>query len=179
MKVLFRYYIWIMDLSTAKQELITAWGTLGSSWGINRTMAMIHALLMVSPEALSAEEVMDELKISRGNANMNLRALMDWGLVEKRVKPGERKEFFWAEKEVWQLAQKVAAERKRRELDPLVRVLDKLQDVEGSGTEVETFQKVTKDLQGFAIQSSSLIDSFTQSKSNWVMKVLALFKKRK
>ncbi|HAA16710.1 MAG TPA: transcriptional regulator [Cytophagales bacterium] len=167
-----------MEYSKAKSELIAAWGTLGSSWGVNRTMAMIHALLMISPEALSTEEVMGELKISRGNANMNLRALMDWGLAEKRVKPGERKEYFYTTKDVWDLARKVAEERKRRELDPILRVLNMVQEVEGDGEEAETFRKVTQELHSFASQSSALIDTFTGSKANWVLKVLGLFKKK-
>ena len=167
-----------MEYSKAKSELVAAWGTLGSSWGINRTMAMIHALLMISPEALSTEEVMEELKISRGNANMNLRALLDWGLAQKRVKPGERREYFYTTKDVWELARKVAEERKRRELDPIMRVLTMVKEVEGEGPEADTFRQVTQDLAAFAGQSASLIDTFTSSKSNWVLKVLGFFKKR-
>ena len=79
-----------MKLAEAKSQFIQAWGTLGSKWGINRTMAQLHALLMVSPDPLSAEELMEALNISRGNANMNIRDLMDWGLVEKIHKPGDR-----------------------------------------------------------------------------------------
>ena len=67
-----------MEYDVAKDKLIQAWGTLGASWGLNRTMAQIHALLMISTESLSAEEIMEELNISRGNANMNIRALIDW-----------------------------------------------------------------------------------------------------
>ncbi|WP_431198790.1 GbsR/MarR family transcriptional regulator [Mucilaginibacter sp. P25] len=87
-----------MELAEAKLKFIEAWGKLGSEWGINRTMAQVHALLMISPEALTTEEVMAELSISRGNANMTLRDLIDWGLVEKRHKTGERKEFFTPKK---------------------------------------------------------------------------------
>ena len=70
-----------MTLDEGKESFIQSWGTLGSSWGITRTMAQIHALLLVSPEALSAEDIMAQLQISRGNANMNIRALIDWNLV--------------------------------------------------------------------------------------------------
>src|SRR5271163_2942662 len=90
-----------MQLAEAKAKFIADWGRFGTNWGINRTMAQIHALLLVSPDALSAEEVMEQLSISRGNANMNLRELMDWGLVQKVIVPGERKEFFSAEKDIW------------------------------------------------------------------------------
>ena len=79
-----------MELVEAKQKFIEAWGKLGSEWGINRTMAQVHALLLITPEELTTEEIMETLQISRGNANMTLRDLISWGLVEKRHKPGER-----------------------------------------------------------------------------------------
>ena len=88
-----------MEFSEGKQKFIQTWGTLGSSWGISRTMAQVHALLLISPEALTTEEVMEDLKVSRGNANMNLRDLMDWGLISKVLVAGERKEYFVAEKD--------------------------------------------------------------------------------
>ena len=96
-----------MELQEGKDKFIQAWGTLGSHWGINRTMAQVHALLLISPEALSAEEIMAELNISRGNANMNVRTLMDWGIVTKVVKSGERKEFFFSDKDIWDLAKQI------------------------------------------------------------------------
>ncbi len=70
-----------MKLEAAKQEFINSWGVLGTQWGISRTMAQIHALLLVTPDPIHAEAIMEQLQISRGNANMNLRDLMDWGLV--------------------------------------------------------------------------------------------------
>ena len=83
-----------MQLTEGKKKLIEAWGTLGSSWGINRAMAQIHALLMVAPQPLSTDDIMEQLNISRGNANMNVRSLMEWGIVKKELKAGDRKEFF-------------------------------------------------------------------------------------
>src|SRR3954471_20846731 len=99
-----------MELKEAKDKFLNAWGTLGSNWGINRTMAQIHALLLISPNSLSAEEIMEDLKISRGNANMNLRDLIDWGLIYKEIKAGERKEFFHAEKDIWKAAKQIIKE---------------------------------------------------------------------
>jgi len=87
-----------MEFKEAKNKYIQTWGALGSQWGINKTMAQIHALLMISIEPLSIEEIMDELQISRGNTSMNIRALIDWGIVFKESKSGERKEFFTAER---------------------------------------------------------------------------------
>src|SRR6185295_6647027 len=106
-------YICFMKLPEAKDKFIHAWGKLGSSWGINRTMAQVHALLLISPEPLSAEDIMKELAISRGNANMNLRELINWGLVEKEHVKGERREFFSAEKDIWKVAMQIAKERKK------------------------------------------------------------------
>src|ERR1700741_4977652 len=102
----------IMKYNEAKDKFIQTWGTLGSSWGISRTMAQVHALLLISPEPLSTEEIMEDLKISRGNSNMNVRDLIDWGLVYKELKAGERKEFFRAEKDIWKVAKQIIKERR-------------------------------------------------------------------
>src|SRR6186713_2328479 len=96
-----------MKLTEAKQQFISSWGAFGSQWGINRTMAQIHALLLVSSEALSADDIMEQLGISRGNANMNIRELINWGLVERILQPGERKEFFLADKDIWHVARQI------------------------------------------------------------------------
>lgn len=110
-------------LARARDEFITQWGAIGSAWGINRTMAQIHALLMVSPRALTTDEIMEELKISRGNAHSNLRELAGWGLVRGVIRKGERKEYFEAEKDVWKMFCTVGRERRRRELEPALQVI--------------------------------------------------------
>lgn len=161
-----------MKYSDAKEKYIQAWGTLGSSWGINRTMAQIHALLMVTTAPLSAEEIMEELTISRGNANMNLRALMDWGLAEKVLVSGERKEFFKAEKDIMKISVQVAKERKRRELDPILKLLNEISEVEGETNDAKEFKKVTKDLLKFANQTDSVLDLYIKSNQNWFFKIL-------
>ena len=120
-----------MQLPEAKGKFIEAWGKLGSEWGINRTMAQVHALLLVSPMELTTEEIMEDLKISRGNANMTLRDLISWGLVEKQHKAGERKEYFFANKDTWYIARQVARERRKREHDPIIKILNELSKVEG------------------------------------------------
>lgn len=161
-----------MKYSEAKEKYIQAWGTLGSSWGVNRTMAQIHALLMISTVPLSTEELMEELKISRGNTNMNVRALMDWGLAEKVLVPGERKEYFKADKNIMNIGVQVAKERKRRELDPIIKLLSEITQVEGETAEAKEFRKVTKDLQKFATQTESVLDLFIKSNQNWFFKIL-------
>ena len=111
------------QLHAARDEFVTQWGAIGSAWGINRTMAQIHALLIITPRALTTDEVMDELTISRGNAHTNLRELTGWGLVRSVIRKGERKEYFEAEKDVWKMFCIIVRERKRREIRPAIGVL--------------------------------------------------------
>jgi len=116
----------------AKQKFIQTWGTLGSSWGISRTMAQVHALLLISPDPLSTEEVMEELKISRGNSNLTIRDLISWGLVYKEFKAGERKEYFRAEKDIWKVAKQIIKERRKREIEPVLSIMEALKKIEGN-----------------------------------------------
>ena len=156
-----------MDLQEGKEKFIQSWGALGSSWGINRTMAQIHALLLVSPNPLSAEEIMEELQISRGNANMNIRALIDWGLVFKTLIKGERKEYFIAEKDMWEVVKNIIAQRKKKELEPMLKVLDELAEVEGTDEDSETFSKVIQDIKLFSNKADSTLDTLIKADSNW------------
>ncbi|MCB0579086.1 MAG: transcriptional regulator [Phaeodactylibacter sp.] len=156
-----------MTLKEGKEKFIQSWGALGSSWGINRTMAQIHALLLISPEALSAEEIMEELQISRGNANMNIRALIDWGLVFKELKPGERKEFFVAEKDMWEVVKNIIIQRKKRELEPMLRVLDEISSVDPESEEAEEFVEIIREIKLFSNKADSTLDTLVKSDSNW------------
>lgn len=104
---------------------------MANHWGINRTMAQIHALLMVSHEPLTADQIMDELQISRGNVSMNLRDLINWGIVRRTSLPGDRRDFFTTETDVWSMFQIILRERKKRELDPLLSRLDECLTIAG------------------------------------------------
>lgn len=164
-----------MNLEEGKAKLIQAWGTLGSEWGINRTMAQVHALLLVSPNSLSADDIMTQLNISRGNANMNLRALMDWGLIMKAHKAGDRKEYFFAEKDMWRIAQQVAIHRKKKELDPLKALLQELKtEVKGNedDTQINEFKKIINDLNGFADIIDRTLETIIKSEKTWTLKLL-------
>lgn len=157
-----------MKYQEAKAQLIQAWGNLGYSWGLNKTMAQIHALLMISPKPLSTEEIMDELSISRGNANMNIRALLDWGIISRISVPGERKEYFKSEKDIWALARQVAKERRKRELEPIIKVLKEVNEVPSDSSEqTREFKKVVKELKGFAEKSDSLLETFIRAEESW------------
>jgi DNA-binding transcriptional regulator GbsR (MarR family) len=156
-----------MDIKEGKEKFLQSWGALGSSWGVNRTMAQIHALLLISPGPLSADDIMEELKISRGNANMNLRALIDWGLVFKNLKPGERKEFFVAEKDMWTVVKNIIIQRKKKELEPMIKILEELSEVEATDEAGEEFRRVIKDIKLFSNKADSMLDTLVKSDSNW------------
>ena len=161
-----------MKFKESKEKFIQSWGVLGSHWGINKTMAQIHALLLISPEVLSTEEIMEELQISRGNANMNIRALMDWGIVTKHFKTGERKDFFFADKDIWEIARKITKERSKREIEPVIRILNELKDINGETTEIKQFKQTITDLESFTSKLNTVVDKFVKSDEHWFYKSL-------
>lgn len=120
-------------ITEAQDRFIAVWGKMGGAWGISRTMAEVHALLMITGEALCTDDVMERLQISRGNASMSLRALLDWGIVYRAHKRGDRKEYFESERDVWAMFTTIARERKRREIDPVVASLYEIRDMTGVG----------------------------------------------
>ncbi len=111
-------------LAMARDRFISLWGEMGSAWGIPRTMAETHALLYIVGEPLNADDVMERLSISRGNASMTLRTLLEWGLISRIHNRGDRREYFKAEQDVWKLFVTIVRERKRREFDPLLEALE-------------------------------------------------------
>ena len=160
-----------MELKEAKEKFISTWGTLGVNWGINRTMAQLQALLLVSSEPLTTEEMMDELNISRGNVNMNIRALIDWGLVHRVHKPGERKEYFKAEKDMWKVSKQVAKERRKRELEPVFKVLEEVRHVKGNANDkkIKQFVDTIEGIQNFASKADRMLEMFSKADENWFL----------
>ena len=116
---------------------------MSSQWGISRAMAEIHGLLLLTNEPICTEDIMEKLKMSRGNVHINLRALMDWNLIQKVLKVGERREYFLAEKDIWIITRNIMIQRKKRELEPLMKSLDELSNVKGDGEETDDFRKLT------------------------------------
>ncbi len=167
-----------MEFKEAKNKFVQTWGALGSQWGINKTMAQIHALLMVSSEAVSMEDIMEDLQISRGNASMNIRALMDWGIVYKEYKAGERREFFTAEKDLDELAVKISRERSKREIKPALKVLKEVSSISANATSEEKhFVDQTKKLYDFVLKADNVLDKITEYKDNWLAQILIKFMK--
>jgi len=156
-----------MKLKEAKKQFIQTWARLGGEWGINRTMAQVHALLLATEKPLTTDEVMDELKISRGNANSNLRELMNWNLIYRDNIPGDRKEYFRAEKDVWQIAKRIARERKKREVEPLLRELSQMEKVDETTTEAKQFTKTIADIHALANKMDKGMETMIKADENW------------
>jgi DNA-binding transcriptional regulator GbsR (MarR family) len=168
-----------MKLQDAKQQFIASWGAFGTHWGINRTMAQVHALLLISPEPITQDDIMEQLNISRGNVNMNTRELIDWGLVDRIILPGERKEYFTAEKDIWKVAKQITKERKKRELDPMIKLLDQLTDVDGDKKDKHTkqFIETVSNIKKLGMQADKMLDVVTKADENWfVGNFMKLFK---
>ena len=161
-------------LALVRDEFVAQWGTMGSAWGINRTMAQIHALLMTSDRALTTDEVMEDLKISRGNAHQNLRELVGWGLVRSVIRKGERKEYFESEKDVWRMFCIVARERKRREVEPALKALRTCEEQTRGlrGEKAVAFNKQIKALAAFVGQAEVILDRVARSEESSVMPLM-------
>ena len=168
-----------MKLIEARQQFISNWGAFGTHWGINRTMAQIHALLMISPGPLTQDEMMEELNISRGNVNMNIRELINWGLVERQLVPGERKEYFTAEKDIWKVVKMIVKERKKRELEPMIQLMDRLEQVEGDkkDPEVKAFLDTVTGIRKLGKQADRTLDTMVKAEESWfVGNLVKMFK---
>lgn len=153
-------------LDEAKNLLVRRWGEMGGYWGINRTMAEIHALLFVTREPLCTDHIMEQLKISRGNASMNLRALVDWGLITRVHKFGDRKEYFQADTDVWHMFETIMRERRRREVEPIIGTLTHCaslvdspdQNGDSNAEDVATFHKRVVELRDFLAAMGGLFE---------------------
>src|SRR5271155_4591294 len=109
-----------MDLTPVTRKFILHWGEMGTRWGVNRTVAQIHALLYISPRPLDAEEIALTLEVARSNVSTSLKELQGWGIVRVVHVLGDRRDHFESMKDVWEMFQVVLTERKRREIDPTV-----------------------------------------------------------
>jgi len=164
-----------MELMEAKEKFIQSWGNLGSNWGVNKTMAQIHALFLITDHLMSAEEVMEELQISRGNVNMNIRALIEWGLLYKESIKGERKEYFRGEKDIWVVARRVIQMRQRQELNPMLNALKELKEVkstENNKDEVADFIERIKEIESFSLSADRILSKVSNSDEKWFWKIL-------
>ncbi len=115
-------------LSPVAQKFILHWGEMGTRWGINRTVAQVHALLFLSPKPVPADEISTTLAVARSNVSTSLRELQGWGIVRVVHVLGDRRDHFESIKDVWEIFRIVSEERKRREIDPTLRVIGECVD---------------------------------------------------
>jgi DNA-binding transcriptional regulator GbsR (MarR family) len=115
-----------MALSNAAREFVLHWGEMGSRWGVNRTVAQVHALLYLSVEPLTAEDIAESLFVARSNVSTSLRELQNWQLVQVTHEMGDRRDFFTTSQDVWQLFFTVLQQRVEREIEPTIAALERL-----------------------------------------------------
>ncbi|MFH5831422.1 GbsR/MarR family transcriptional regulator [Halalkalibaculum sp. DA3122] len=135
----------------ALEQFVLLWGEMASAWGINKTMAQIHALLYAEADPLDTDTIMEQLDISRGNANMNLRNLLNWQLIHKVHFKGKRKDYYTAEKDVWNIVSTIVRERQQREVAPIRQNLQECLEVfeaEG-GAQTEEEQEFRERIENF------------------------------
>lgn len=153
-----------MKLTPVMQKYIVHWGEMGSRWGINRSVAQIHALLYLSPEALTAEEIADTLGIARSNVSNSLRELQNWELITISHALGDRRDHFQAKKDVWEVVTTIMDGRKKREIDPTISFLREC--AAGFDKDKETPKEVKERIE-------SLLE-FTEEVGGWYEKVKLL-----
>jgi HTH-type transcriptional regulator, glycine betaine synthesis regulator len=170
-------------LRQAQDDFIRKWGEMGQTWGINRTMAEIHAFLYITAQPQCTDDVMERLNISRGNASMSLRALCDWGIIRRLHRRGERREYFESLGDVWEMFSIIAAERKRREMDPVLETIkncqamldEKALGVSGRSEDIAATRKRLESMEEFMSVTNKIFQSFignTKAGLNKVVKVL-------
>src|SRR5687768_1812476 len=181
------------SLSTPEQQLrhaqdlfITRWGEMGATWGINRTMAEIHALLYITATPQCTDDVMERLNISRGNASMSLRALCDWGIIRRMHRRGERREYFESLGDVWEMFSIIAAERKRREMDPVLETIRQCQrmleepTIGKAGAAQESIlltRQRLADMEGFMEVTNKIFQQFVGSAKSGLSRVMKVLLK--
>ena len=166
-----------MKLAEAKEKYIQTWGTLATNWGINRTMAQVHALLLAEGKPLSTDDVMEQLQISRGNANMNLRELINWGIVRKELVKGDRKEYFFAERDMWYLFKQIVKERKKREIEPVMNTLAEFKNIDDNSEEAKNFVKLVEEMENVTGKVFSVLELAIKSDDHWLVgKITGLLK---
>ncbi|MDZ7716728.1 MAG: hypothetical protein U5J95_11005 [Balneolaceae bacterium] len=147
----------------ALEQFVLLWGEMASAWGINKTMAQIHALLYAESDPLDTDAIMEQLDISRGNANMNLRSLVQWQLVHKVHFKGERKDFYTAEKDVWNIVSTIVRERQQREVAPIRQNLEEvLQVFEEQSNETEEEKAFKERIENF-VRFLEMFERFTDA----------------
>ncbi len=151
-------------LPAAVRRFVLQWGDMGGQWGVNRSVAQIHALLYISEKPMTAEEIADTLGIARSNVSNSLKELQNWKIISREPVPGDRRDHFVAETDVWDMAMRIAAVRKEKEIDPAIRVLETCLDE--AAEEGAVSPEVTRRL-------NNMLD-FTRSMDRWYRQMLRI-----
>ncbi len=164
-----------MKLTPIMQKYILHWGEMGTRWGVNRTVAQIHALLYLSPEPLHAEEIAETLSVARSNVSTSIKELQSWGLIRVSHRMGDRRDHFESLKNLWEMFSVIMEERKRREIDPTLTML-RACELEGSNdreTPKEIKQRIS-DVREFMETISTYYDQMRQVPSPTLIKLIKL-----
>jgi DNA-binding transcriptional regulator GbsR (MarR family) len=160
-----------MELDQAKQRFIEAWGNLGESWGVGKRMTEIHALLLITPYPCSCSYISKQLDLKIETVEKELGNLIKWDVISKEDINNDGQQYFKAEKDVWDLAQRVAKERRERELIPILQMLGEVKEINSEEDEhLREFKKVTSELESFAMKADKFLNRFANSGGNWFFK---------
>ncbi len=140
-----------VTLQPLAQQFVLHWGEMGTRWGINRTVAQIHALLMISDQPLRADEIAETLSVARSNVSTSLRELQNWGVARLVHRPGDRRDHFESMQDIFEMFRVIARERKKREIDPTVRVLREFIAGSSKKTERATRKRLEELLEFFEL----------------------------
>lgn len=162
----------------ASEQFVLLWGEMASAWGINKTMAQIHALLYAESDPLDTDTIMDRLRISRGNANMNLRNLVQWQLISKVHFEGKRKDYYTAEKDVWNIVAVLINERQQREIAPIQQNLVECLEMFESGEKLSQEEAEFKERIENFIEFLEMFDRFTKAMLPYINKKNLKFLKK-
>ncbi|REL24758.1 hypothetical protein DYD21_16465 [Rhodohalobacter sp. SW132] len=162
----------------ASEQFVLLWGEMASAWGINKTMAQIHALLYAESEPLDTDTIMERLHISRGNANMNLRNLKQWQLINKVHFKGKRKDFYTAEKDVWNIVAILIHERQQREIAPIQQNLIECLELFETGSDLTEDEADFKERIENFVEFLEMFDRFTKAMLPYINKKNLKFLKK-
>lgn len=161
-------------LSPVQQKFVLHWGEMGTRWGINRTVAQIHALLFISPRPLPADEIAETLAVARSNVSTSLKELQGWGIVKLVHVLGDKRDHFESMKDVWAMFRVVLSERKKREIDPTLQMLRECIKAAEADQETDEYtEERLRDLHGFLETATSWYEQI----SRWPTAVVAKFLK--
>ena len=162
------------QLSPVQQKFILHWGEMGTRWGINRTVAQVHALLFISPKPLNADQIVETLGVARSNVSTSLKELQSWGIIKLVHSMGDKRDHFESMKDVWELFRVVLNERKRREMDPTTQLLNEcIAEAEQDKTDAYT-QARLRDLRDFMETTSAWYMQIRQWPTSTIVKFVRL-----